>query len=116
MKKITHYFYVTCFLFLITGCQQQQNTGEEKVIIYVMESVTSPVQGFTVTLAETGEEVLDIGIILEPTDTQGKTEAVLKVGTTYEASLVLNDHQTQYEKITVSEDADDNIFTFVLDE
>ncbi|RFA36780.1 hypothetical protein CAI16_04015 [Virgibacillus dokdonensis] len=110
--------YSIVFLFLFTGCQQQQQANkepeEEKVLIYVVQSDQSPVQGFTISLGEAAPGSPDVGWTIDPTDADGKTETTLKVGTTYDAYLVIDDDTTQYEKFTVSEDEADNEFTFVL--
>ena len=71
-------------------------------------------QGFTISLGEAAPGSPDIGWTLDPTDADGKTEATLKVGTTYVAYLVIDDDTTQYEEFTVSENVEDNEFTFVL--
>lgn len=99
--------FFTIFILILTGCQEKQPNKEsekEKVIIYVVHPDQSPVQDFTITLSETGESAPDIGMTLNPTDAEGKTETTLKVGTTYEAYLVIDDDTTQYEEFTVSED------------
>lgn len=114
-------FYSIIFLFLIVGCQQQEQqpnkeSKKEKVLIYVVQPDQTPVQDFTITLSETGESATDIGMELPPTNAEGKTEATLKVGTTYEAYLVIDDNTTQYEEFTVSESEKDNEFTFTLED
>lgn len=113
--RLISYLVIPLLPFLSVGCQQQE-TGEEKVVIYVLHADQSPVQNFIVALSETGESTPDIGFRLEPTDKDGKTETTLKVGATYEAYLVKDDGTTQYETFTVSRNAEKNVFTFVLEE
>lgn len=114
-------FYSIIFLFLIVGCQQQEQhpnkeLEKEKVLIYIVRPDQSPVQDFTITLSETGESAPNIRMILTLTDVDGKTEANLKVGVTYEAYLVKDDDTTQYEEFTVSDKVEENEFIFVLED
>lgn len=114
------FFYSSLFLFLLVGCQQSQSPNkepeEEQVLIYVVYPDHSPVQDFIIALSETGESAPDIGMELAPTNEEGKTEANLRVGATYVAALVIEDKPTQYEEFTVSENAEDNEFTFTLED
>lgn len=114
--------YFIVFFILFTGCQQQQHPGEElekdekeKVFIYVVDQDQSPVQNLQVGLGETGDSP-DIGTILDPTDEDGKTEANLKVGVTYDIYFVIDDDTTQYEKITVSNNVEENEYIFELED
>ena len=113
------YILVICLLLSVVGCSNafdKEETEEEKVELYLVYPDQSPVQGFPVTLAKTGESAHQMGIVLESTDKNGKTEATLTVGATYEAYIVIDDDTTQYEEFTVSENAEDNEFTFILDD
>jgi len=106
-------------LLSVIGCSnpidKEEKLEEEKVLIYVVDQDQSPVQNLQVGLSETGDST-DIGTILDHTDEDGKTEATLKVGVTYDIYFVIDDDTTQYEKFTVSDNVEDNKFTFELKE
>ena len=120
--KLNKSFYILIIILLLltVGCSnpfaKKGKSQEEKVYIYVVHPDQSPVQDFPITITRTGESAPEIGIILEPTDEDGKTEAILTVGATYEAYLVIDDDTTQYEEFTVLENVEDNEFTFMLED
>src|SRR5699024_4851354 len=119
--KCNKLFYnlIIIVLLSVIGCSNpidnEEKLEEEKVLIYVFDKDQSPVQNLQVGLSETGDST-DIGTILDHTDEDGKTEATLKVGVTYDIYFVIDDDTTQYEKFTVSDNVEDNKFTFELKE
>jgi Protein of unknown function (DUF2606) len=118
MRGTQSLFYSLSFLLIVTGCNQQpqaEKVNSSRVIFSVVEEDLSPVQNLQITLVETGENAPEIGKILEPTNKDGETETDLEIGTSYEAALLLDDKNAQYERFTVSEDEEDNKFKFVLE-
>ena len=113
MKKLI----VILLFFPLLGCQLKESEMETaKVSLYVIQSNHIPVETVTISLVTLANPTPEIALVLKPTDSHGKTEATLNVGSTYQASLVTNDRKTQYEEFTVSEDADNNVFTFTLED
>ena len=119
LKSNKLFYILLSFLLLsIVGCtnpfDKEEKPKKEKVLIYVVDQNQSPVQNLQVGLSETGDSP-DIGTILDQTDEDGKTEATLKAGVTYDIYFVIDDDTTQYEKITASENVKDKEFTFILE-
>ncbi len=113
MKKLI----VISLCFLLLGCQSRDIvTKTERVSLNVLNKNQLPVQNVTISLVELADPTPEIALILKPTDSHGKTEATLNVSSTYQVSLVTKNYKNQYEEFSVSENADDNVFTFTLEE
>lgn len=118
--KVKKLVYISVFLLItVVGCShsldKEETLAEEKVYIYIVESDQSLVKDFEITPSEIGNSA-DIGIILDPTDADGKIETTLKVGSIYGAYLAIDDQTIQDEEFTISNRADDNQFIFQLKE
>ncbi|WP_100013085.1 DUF2606 family protein [Lentibacillus sediminis] len=107
------------FVILLAGCQEQQSNQsddnseieEEFVTFHVVDENKTPLSDAEISLGRIGDG--EYGIILKPTDKNGKTTATLIVGEKYEASIRSN-RKIKNPGFTISANKEDNEITLVV--